>query len=543
MDADALRRLKRADIQMLAKVNGIACSVADGLWLNSPPLFAPPSLQRAGIRANQATAKMIQDLLDKYAPELVPYMDSIPATTEQEAISRKMMRRQGLTSLPVPSPTPDASPVVRRSSRRATADPAPIASASASQAPVPAASEFDSISAAPVLRACRTHRNNQIASNATRSSNAQAGAAPPPLSQTQVSAGSSAAINEACGTRTSVRALSSNRALSAKAQGKQRAVEESTANALPQDTQTAGPQERGHSTARPPSPPHPVHPRRVFFPPTQEELERMRTFPNRFLSQQSSSSTFRSVPPFTFVPDPARAQAATTSNARPGANSSTSATQRTPRVASTPSIAGQDVPREALSQMPALPRVPVYRPPINQARDMINALAPLADRDAVVRENMREMHRLLDGEEERMKRIVRSAEWSQKLRMAMEELLFNKLKHDPRLLNGAGGPNDEQDTDARTSAAPAASPSTQAGAEREETTAEHKVRDQSTHTEDSEEQELQEVEEMTSREVRSSDLASLRSSVERSPQSKRRADDDSLEKSPRKRSCRSQRVR
>ncbi|CDO78231.1 hypothetical protein BN946_scf184608.g1 [Trametes cinnabarina] len=210
MDATALRRLKRTDIQMLAKVNGIACSVADGLWLNSPPLFAPPSLQRAGIRANQATAKMIQDLLDKYAPNLVPYMDSIPATTEQEAISRKMMRRQGLTSLPVPSSTPDASPVVRRSSRRATTDPAPIASASASQAPVPAASEFDSISAAPVPKASRAPRNDQIASNATRSSNAKTGAVAPPLSQTQVSAGSSAGTNEACGTRASVRAHSSN---------------------------------------------------------------------------------------------------------------------------------------------------------------------------------------------------------------------------------------------------------------------------------------------------------------------------------------------
>ncbi|CDO78232.1 hypothetical protein BN946_scf184608.g2 [Trametes cinnabarina] len=477
MDATALRRLKRADIQMLAKVNGIACSVADGLWLNSPPLFTPRSLQRAGIRANQATAKMIQDLLDKYAPNLVPYMDSIPATTDQEAISRKMMRRQGLTSLPVPSPTPDASPVVRRSSRRATADPAPIASASASQAPVPAASEFDSISAAPVPRACRTHGNDQIASNATRSSNAKADAAAPPLSQTQVSAGSSAGTNEACGTRASVRAHSSKRALSAKAQGKQRAVEESTANALPKDTQTAGartfatsiipchpslplavvspciahsaandanvpfsfagPQERGDSTARPPSPPHSVHPptpRRIFFPPTQEELERMRAGPSRLLAQQSSSSAFRSLPPFTFVPDPARAQAMAIANARPVAGSSDAIAQHTSQ---TTSDAGVSATNGTLSPMfPSLPKVPIYRPPISQARDMINALAPLADQDAAVRQELREMRSLLDCEEERVKRLMKSAEWVQKLRIAMEEVFFSKLKEDPRLLNG-----------------------------------------------------------------------------------------------------------
>ncbi|KAL1948882.1 hypothetical protein VTO73DRAFT_10688 [Trametes versicolor] len=85
MNRNALSNLSRTNLQTLAK--------------------------RDGLRAVGTTIEIIDRLVKHYEPLLVPYMDSIPATTEQESITQKMLRRQGLVHMP------SASAPVRRSTR------------------------------------------------------------------------------------------------------------------------------------------------------------------------------------------------------------------------------------------------------------------------------------------------------------------------------------------------------------------------------------------------------------------------------------------
>ncbi|KAI0628990.1 hypothetical protein C8Q77DRAFT_1161604 [Trametes polyzona] len=112
MDREALSKLKRAELQKLAK--------------------------RDSVKANGKTVDIIEGLLKKHYPLLVPYMDSIPPTSEREAISRKLFRRQGLI------PMASGAIAVRRSPRKMAAeDPAPEAGPS---------EEVDSASRAPMGR-------------------------------------------------------------------------------------------------------------------------------------------------------------------------------------------------------------------------------------------------------------------------------------------------------------------------------------------------------------------------------------------------------
>ncbi|KAI0665640.1 hypothetical protein C8Q78DRAFT_544267 [Trametes maxima] len=72
MDRDALYKLKRADLQKLAK--------------------------RDGIRANQKTEVIINELLQKNSP--VPYMCPIPSAFEQEAVPAKTIQEVGIPATP-----------------------------------------------------------------------------------------------------------------------------------------------------------------------------------------------------------------------------------------------------------------------------------------------------------------------------------------------------------------------------------------------------------------------------------------------------------
>ncbi|EIW54912.1 uncharacterized protein TRAVEDRAFT_51048 [Trametes versicolor FP-101664 SS1] len=70
MNRNTLSNLSRADVQTLAK--------------------------RDGLRAVGTTSDIIDRLVQRHEPRPVPYMDSISLATDQETISRKMLRRQGL---------------------------------------------------------------------------------------------------------------------------------------------------------------------------------------------------------------------------------------------------------------------------------------------------------------------------------------------------------------------------------------------------------------------------------------------------------------
>ncbi|OSD00189.1 hypothetical protein PYCCODRAFT_1437546 [Trametes coccinea BRFM310] len=141
---------------------------------------------------------------------------------------------------------------------------------------------------------------------------------------------------------------------------------------------------------------------------------------------------------------------------------------------------------------PSLPgiHVQVYRPPIAEARVLLNELGPVTDEDDTIRAFLGEMSVLLDHEEERAQRINERLRNVQRLRLAMQELFFEKLKTDPRILAGTWVPDE------------APQGQTESSGSRQQS--EQRVEE----TMDSEESEIREVEEMTSRELMSSDLPS-----------------------------------
>ncbi|OSC99849.1 hypothetical protein PYCCODRAFT_705039 [Trametes coccinea BRFM310] len=222
MDEASLRRLKRADIQKLAK--------------------------RDGIRANQKTEIMIQALISKHAPSLVPFMDSIAPTTEQEAISKKVLRRQSLASNSVPTTSRELpAPQLRRSVRRREANPAP--STSAQQAPMvaPDHPEPESISSAPGPQIPESGRTaSTSAPLATVDEILEAAVA---LSRTQASAGASMSAGASRRTKvgeTSVRSGSADsRARSPLHRTSTRAMEKRKGNLSPNESV----QQRGEQNA------------------------------------------------------------------------------------------------------------------------------------------------------------------------------------------------------------------------------------------------------------------------------------------------------
>ncbi|OSC99850.1 hypothetical protein PYCCODRAFT_1438011 [Trametes coccinea BRFM310] len=150
---------------------------------------------------------------------------------------------------------------------------------------------------------------------------------------------------------------------------------------------------------------------------------------------------------------------------------------------------------------PSLPgiHVQVYRPPIAEARVLLNELGPVTDEDDTIRAFLGEMSVLLDHEEERAQRINERLRNVQRLRLAMQELLAGTWVPDEAPQGQTESSGSRQQSEQRV----------------EETT-------------DSE-NEIREVEEMTSRELMSSDLPSPPSAVSKSSfnrSRKRRASSD-----------------
>ncbi|KAL7277831.1 hypothetical protein ACG7TL_008776 [Trametes sanguinea] len=534
MDKTSLRRLKRADIQKLAKVNRQSCPgsrvVAELTSFLFPPLLSA-SHQRDGIRANQKTEMMIQALISKHAPSLVPFMDSIAPTTEQEAISKKILRRQGVSSIPIPAASPAVpSPRLRRNTRRGEAHPAP--STSAHQAPVlaPDQPEPESISSAPGPQIPESGRTPSTSAPLTTVDEILEAAVA--LSRTQVSAGPSMSASASQRTKvgeTSVRSGSADlRARSSLHRISTRAMEKRKEVVSPNDNIQQGSAEgagvQGHDRPAPTSD-LPLLQRRVFFPPTQEQLEAMRA-----RAMQPSEPPLAPLRvSFQFIPMPPR----TSEQAQE--RTSASVSQRRlpplPPLPGPPHVASMPSTRPSPPSPPSLPEihVQVYRPPIAEARVLLNELGPVTDEDEAIRGFLGEMSVLLDHEEERAQDINQRLRNVQRLRLAMQELFFEKLKTDPRILAGTWVPDEAPQGQTESSGS---------GQQSEQRVEE---------TMDSEESEIREVEEMTSRELMSSDLPSPPSQPSSKGKGKRRmpvdeddsTDEDEEPESPCKRPRRS----
>ncbi|OSD00195.1 hypothetical protein PYCCODRAFT_1437551 [Trametes coccinea BRFM310] len=202
--------------------------------------------------------------------------------------------------------------------------------------------------------------------------------------------------------------------------------------------------------------------------------------------------------PFQFVPMPRRMSGQAQEHA--SASVSHRLLPTLPPTAGPSRVASMSYTRSGPPSAPPLPdiQVRVYRPPIAEARVLLNELGPVTDEDEAIRGFLGEMSVLLDHEEERARRINERLRNVQRLRLAMQELFFEKLKTDPRILAGTWAPDEE-------------------------------LADAAEETMDSEENEIREVENMTSRELMSSDLPSPPSAVSQSSskgRGKRRAPSD-----------------
>ncbi|KAH9855998.1 hypothetical protein C2E23DRAFT_882742 [Lenzites betulinus] len=440
MNRDALNKLKRTDVQKLAK--------------------------RDGVKAVGKTAAMIDNLLKKHHPLLVPYMDSIPATSEREAISRKIMRRQGMVPM-----APEAAPTsVRRSPRKAAAAEAglevaagvpnapsgPVASNSRVEAePAPHHAEDDvgfedmpeSISCAPLNR--RTGRvAPQAAKTGEMSKHDEAAVvpkpatlAPPtgdvhPIPEPALARGLGHQFDRATvpSTQPNVGHAIGTQLPWASPLGEQRNTQAPFSEAVG----TAPTMGTGAPLFRPP---------RVFFPPTQSQRAAM---------QERAAQ-------MTAAADP------TTQYSPLFNNALRSPIGRHRKPAARPLYSDNLTQRRAVSPRPA-----VHDVAIREVRGAMSRIMPLVGENAKMRDGMRELKIIVDATEKNVADLRMKAQKLQRLRIAMEQHVLPVLKSDPRVLRGTW---------------------TRPAAEVNESDAE-----------DDEMKEVEEVEEMTSREVSEFDL-------------------------------------
>ncbi|KAI0645262.1 hypothetical protein C8Q79DRAFT_761457 [Trametes meyenii] len=85
----------------------------------------------------------------------------------------------------------------------------------------------------------------------------------------------------------------------------------------------------------------------------------------------------------------------------------------------------------------------VFPRPMSEVRRALQEITPLADRDERAKAEVRELGMLIDYVEERTASLKMRAREMQKLRLALE-CYFSQFKDDPRLLNGAWAPFEEQ---------------------------------------------------------------------------------------------------
>ncbi|KAI0367849.1 hypothetical protein BV20DRAFT_1123159 [Pilatotrama ljubarskyi] len=414
MDRAALQKLKRTDVQKLAK--------------------------RDGVKANGKTAQMIEDLLQKHHPLLVPYMDSIPPTSEQEVISRKILRRQGMT-LPVPE---SESASVRGNPRRATGNVEPVMASNrmpnaASAGPVPAPNDE---SEAQVDQALSPKARNTPGSDKTFNpshkttsardgpSHARAPVANSPSNRPQAAVTTTVAPPcEQIGPSSEIRSAGNG--------GNQ---DQQEAQNNPQRNSTHVQRSLGVFSLRPASPSRktqcaegsrePVRPPRVFFPPTEAQLAEMQAKTGQG-SMAAEHLPLGYAPVFT-RPAPMEDQQEAQTQPTDG--------QAMPK----PMVSGGQDPQvlhaganASADEMPPSPEGPaLHLPTISELRDALQEIAPLADGDQDVKEGLRELGILVNVVEQRSEKVKQRVREAQKLRLALEQCFFGRLKVDPRLTNG-----------------------------------------------------------------------------------------------------------
>ncbi|KAI0357187.1 hypothetical protein OH77DRAFT_1588578 [Trametes cingulata] len=447
MDRAALQKLKRADVQKLAK--------------------------RDGVKANGKTSQMIEDLLEKHHPLLVPYMDSIPPTTEQEAISRKILRRQGMT---LPAPGADAGSL-RRSPRRAGGEvevepvagpskvPASAAAGPSHKPSEPLEARVAEASAAKVANASGkdepSDAGHRVASARTGFSHTSASVASStagPARRLQGSVGakvakvSSTASQSGLSSKTKIRAngsdeqpvedidsvqvsstAGSSSSDSARQAGLPHAGQADQLRSLPTfglrpvqswSPQGEGPRKEAHVEV--------TGPPRVFFPPTEAQLAGTRA-----KAAQGPPPADRPdvghVPVFT-RPAPARSQREDW--ARDGERNPEPTKAGCVPASSSPPVSDTGEPAARSESPQPRPAPPVHLPSISELRDNLREIAPLADEDPGVRQGLHELNILVNVVEQHNEEVKKRVREVQKLRLALEQHFFAQLKADPRLLNG-----------------------------------------------------------------------------------------------------------
>ncbi|OJT03461.1 hypothetical protein TRAPUB_5880 [Trametes pubescens] len=389
-------------------------------------------------------------------------MDAIPPATEQEAISRKMFRRQGIV------PMASASTVVRRSPRRAANVEAPVASAS------------------------KTRNGRSARRDLARASDSadQRSEGAPSSSRAEVAANNS--ISRAGPSGLSRKpAFDASEHITAALSIKRKSLEADEQNTSVQRHASYSPQPspvsvRSLSTAGSPEPHSPWKQGKVSHLGREQSLSQFGLKPVKaweplHATQSAGPSLIEAV-----VSPPRREHHASAEGRRPA---TTSLAAETP---SSDPVAGV-----------------AHQPTVADLRAAPASVRSLAGENTHT-QKIRELDSLMDTAERRVFRQQQKTRGVQKLRIASEEHFFAEIKADARLANGSWTPpNPSEDTD---------------------------------------EEEMAEVEEMTSREVDPSDLPepSEESSEEDYPantirdERKRRADAmDALEASPAKRRRRS----
>ncbi|KAI0332960.1 hypothetical protein GY45DRAFT_1368735 [Cubamyces sp. BRFM 1775] len=453
MDSAALYKLTYADLQKLAK--------------------------RDGIRANQRKADIIAELIKKHHPMLVPFMTTVPATSEQEAVSKKIFRRQGITALP--------AQMARTSPRR--------------------------VYVGASGRICEEMPRKAVASNPRRSVAASAS-----TSQHQDHRGGQRSPKYAQGHSVGQQSAQTSHKTS---------ISESFH--APVNTGSALASSRARDKVK------------VVEPLAHHACAPMSTSPTKFMRntmemRQTASvdmhGTRKSLLAARPVAPPRSASPKVAQKVIDGTENNPSFAERVQAQShyqADPGVLSCTLGDSLGSASTNMPRRNHHQT-VEEIERFLDHIAPLADADEEAKEQVRELRVLLDRIKRRTAALLERGRRLHQLRLALEREVYTDFKGNAQRPNEARMPAD------RLNAHDSASTSSQGGAGRNEA-----------HSETDEEGDMQEVEEMTSREVDRSDLPppSARSaddSVQDLPKdkSKRPCGDADLDSSPCKRARGSQ---
>ncbi|KAI0645267.1 hypothetical protein C8Q79DRAFT_761548 [Trametes meyenii] len=404
MDRDALKKLRRADLQKLAK--------------------------RDGVRANQKTEAIINELLEKNNP--VPYIDPIPSAFEQVAVPARILQEASTETDPLAeSISLRRSPCKNNKKEIQVADVGPAFVTSLdSQCPSisPRAAEGDH-TGLPEDACLPSGYNASLQSNTESPHTCEV--RPRSTGTTKRSLENAIDNNGDCDSVNAIAPRDATRPTSSAATDvdvlRTSLVQPSGEELGSTDQSIAGGEQRRPGPLDRPDP-HLFQGvgSNVFCPPTDSQCVTMReraaqqpliVEDSLFFQRDSALSLTQQEDPGPTKPTLTRSRSAST--------------------------------EPAWGEMALPPPPPLVSPrPISEVRRILQAIAPLTDRDEKTKAEVRELGMLIDHVEERTTSLKMRMRKMQKLRLVLE-YFFSQFKDDPRLLDGTWASLDDKEGSTR----------------------------------------------------------------------------------------------